>query len=173
VTKMITSHDTHTEGGAEAMGRDGMVWPWCRTPEASGASARMSAESPPAPHACYGAQEALVTHRRVRWPSQSLLVLHQHPPSCDLPKSEVFYGQKHFLSTFWEFCSRQDGVFGRLGLHVCSGAGNGTLCRRRRHGATSANTPFSNRWVCEQGLCDGGVRCWGWSVHCIYCASTS
>jgi hypothetical protein len=28
--------------------------PYCRTPEASGGSARRSAESPPAPHACYG-----------------------------------------------------------------------------------------------------------------------
>jgi hypothetical protein len=58
--KNHTAHTTHTQhiqphvslGGSD--GRDGVVWPWCRTPKASGGSAPRSAESSPAPHACYG-----------------------------------------------------------------------------------------------------------------------
>jgi hypothetical protein len=64
VTNNHTAHDVHAQHmcpatriiGAPARGpklgsdvRDGVVWPWCKTPKASGGSA----ESPPAPHACY------------------------------------------------------------------------------------------------------------------------
>jgi hypothetical protein len=68
VRKNITRH-THMSSwppriiGGETDERDGVVCPWCRTPKASGGSAHRSAESPPAPHACY--EGALLTVQRV------------------------------------------------------------------------------------------------------------
>ena len=52
---------SHTYHWGESDGRDGVVWPWCRTPKASGGSAHRSTESPPVPHACVLWQGALLT----------------------------------------------------------------------------------------------------------------
>jgi hypothetical protein len=49
------------EARGRSNGRDGVVWPWCKTAKANGGSARRSPNTPPARRAQYGRKQVLLT----------------------------------------------------------------------------------------------------------------